>query len=69
MNHYCECANRTTMEILEKECSFFFAVNKRGEIVCIKGCGGATPLYRAEYNGEDVTVFASNAVTHERNRR
>lgn len=68
MNHYCECANKATMEDLEKYANFFFAVNKRGDIVCIKGCGGATPVYRSEYNGEEVTVFASNSVPHERNK-
>ena len=64
MNVYCECANRTTLAALEKNARSFVAVNKNGEVVRI---GGQTMLYRSEINGEEVTVYASNVVPHERN--
>ena len=67
MNVYCRCGNKTTMENLDVGSMFYFAVNERGEVVRIGGIKCSTPVYRAEYNGEKVTVFSYNEVSHERN--
>lgn len=64
MNVYCECAYKTTLRTLEKEANSFVAVNKNGEVVRI---GGQPKLYRSVINDEEVTVYASNEVAHERN--
>ena len=68
MNFYCECAYKTTIETLEKDCKFWFAVDKDGKVVAYGSDRMTTPVYRAEHNGDDVTVYGYNDVEKWRNK-